>query len=121
MLKLLKKLFIPPFRGLRGKMSPPLFGPALFIFFLLLFVAGIEEMIDGTYNPNLYPQLMATDCQANWDERCTDFYESHVLLSVWGLFGMLCSLGIGFFKNRFLWYGCLLLTFYPFIKGCLMD
>ena len=121
MLKLLKKLFIPPFRWLRGKMSPPLFGPMLFPFFLFLFGGMVHEMVDGACNPNLYPQLMGTDCQANWDERCTNFFLSAALWAAWSLLGMLCSLGLGFFKNRFLWYAYLSVNFYIFVTGCLMG
>ena len=121
MLNSLKKLFVPPLRWLRGKMSPPPLGPYLFIVFLFLFTTWIQEMVDGTYNPNLYPQLMGTDCRTNWDERCANFYLSDVLLSAWFLLGMFCSLGLGFFKNRFLWYAYLSVNFYVFVTGCLMG
>jgi len=121
MLNLLKKLFLPPLRWLRGQMSPALFGPALFPFFLILLLCVIQEMVDGTYYPHTYPQLIGTDCRANWDERCTNFYFGGALVCVWAFLDMVFGLGIGYFKRRFFWRGYLLFTLPWMVGSCLMD
>jgi hypothetical protein len=47
--------------------------------------------------------------------------ENGIIGAAWGLLGVLCSLGLGFFRKRFLWYGYLLLTLMIIVRGCLAN